>query len=185
MAIRQPSPIWPTRFSRGTRASSKKTSPNSLSPVICRSGRTVTPGRVELAEDERDAAVAVLRIGAARGRRSSPPTGRRWSRSSGRSATKWSPSSTALVLSEARSLPAPGSLKPWHQISSPASIGGMKRRRCSSLPWWMSAGPSSPMPSDVEDLRRVGERHLLLEDGLLDLAWRRARPTRRGQSMPR
>ena len=52
----------------------------------------------------------------------------------------------ALVLSEARSLPAPGSLNPWHQISSPESMGGMKRRRCVSLPWWMSAGPSSPMP---------------------------------------
>ncbi len=44
IAIRQPSPIWPTRFSRGTRASSKNTSPNSLSPVICRRRRTVTPG---------------------------------------------------------------------------------------------------------------------------------------------
>ena len=44
MAMRQPSPIVPTRFSFGTRASSKNTSPNSLSPVICRSGRTVTPG---------------------------------------------------------------------------------------------------------------------------------------------
>ena len=44
MAMRQPSPILPTRLSFGTRASSKKTSPNSLSPVICRSGRTVTPG---------------------------------------------------------------------------------------------------------------------------------------------
>ena len=44
MAIFQPSPILPTKFARGTRASSKKTSPNSLSPVIWRSGRTVTPG---------------------------------------------------------------------------------------------------------------------------------------------
>jgi len=60
--------------------------------------------------------------------------------------TKWSPSSRAAVLSAARSLPAPGSLKPWHQISSPESMGGMKRRRCASLPWWMSAGPRSPMP---------------------------------------
>ena len=30
-----------------------------------------------------------------------------------------SPSLTALVRSEARSLPASGSLKPWHQTSSP------------------------------------------------------------------
>jgi len=44
MAIFQPSPILPTRFSRGTLTSSKNTSPNSLSPVICFRRRTVTPG---------------------------------------------------------------------------------------------------------------------------------------------
>ena len=34
-----------------------------------------------------------------------------------------SPSRTARVPRLARSLPAPGSLNSWHQISSPASIG--------------------------------------------------------------
>ena len=34
-----------------------------------------------------------------------------------------SPSRTALVVRDARSLPAPGSLKSWHQTSSPASNG--------------------------------------------------------------
>ena len=33
-----------------------------------------------------------------------------------------SPSSTARVRSEARSEPASGSLKPWHQITSPAAM---------------------------------------------------------------
>ena len=34
-----------------------------------------------------------------------------------------SPSRTARVESEARSLPAPGSLNSWHQTSSPVSSG--------------------------------------------------------------
>ena len=37
--------------------------------------------------------------------------------------THSSPSSTALVRRAARSLPASGSLKSWHQISSAASSG--------------------------------------------------------------
>ena len=39
--------------------------------------------------------------------------------------TNSSPSRTARVVSPARSEPAPGSEKSWHQISSPRSIGGM------------------------------------------------------------
>jgi hypothetical protein len=37
--------------------------------------------------------------------------------------TQSSPSLTARVLSAARSLPASGSEKPWHQISSAVTIG--------------------------------------------------------------
>jgi hypothetical protein len=37
--------------------------------------------------------------------------------------THSSPSSTARVVSDARSEPDPGSLNSWHQISSPASSG--------------------------------------------------------------
>ena len=40
----------------------------------------------------------------------------------------------ARVESEARSLPASGSLKSWHHTSSPDSIRGIHRRRCSSVP---------------------------------------------------
>ena len=40
------------------------------------------------------------------------------------STTNWSPSRRARVWSPARSLPAPGSLKSWHHISSPRSIAG-------------------------------------------------------------
>ena len=42
---------------------------------------------------------------------------------------------TALVFREARSEPASGSEKPWHQISSPVRIGLRKRSFCSSVPW--------------------------------------------------
>ena len=37
--------------------------------------------------------------------------------------TQSSPSLTALVFSDARSEPASGSEKPWHQISSPERMG--------------------------------------------------------------
>ena len=42
---RQPSFSAPTRFSTGTRTSSRKTSLNSLSPCSVGSGRTSMPGR--------------------------------------------------------------------------------------------------------------------------------------------
>ena len=57
-----------------------------------------------------------------------------------------SPSSTAVVRTPARSEPAPGSLKPWHQYSSPFKIGGKKRCCCSGEPKVISVGPSKPSP---------------------------------------
>ena len=44
MAMFQPAPGAPSRCDAGTRTSSKNTSQNSASSVICRSGRTVMPG---------------------------------------------------------------------------------------------------------------------------------------------
>ena len=46
-----------------------------------------------------------------------------------------SPRSSALVVSEARSLPALGSLMPTHQVTSPLRVGRAKRSFCSSVPW--------------------------------------------------
>ncbi len=53
----------------------------------------------------------------------------------------------ALVRNDARSEPASGSEKSWHQISSPVRIGRRKRSFCSSVPNSMIVGParSSPM----------------------------------------
>lgn len=42
----QPSPTAPRRWVSGIRTPVRKTSLNSASPVICRSGRTSTPGSV-------------------------------------------------------------------------------------------------------------------------------------------
>ena len=46
IATRQPSPTSPMRSASGTRTSVRYTSLNSACPVICRSGRTSTPGAV-------------------------------------------------------------------------------------------------------------------------------------------
>ena len=57
-----------------------------------------------------------------------------------------SPSRTAVVRSDARSEPASGSLKSWHQISSPRRSGRSHRVFCSSVPYAISVGPASMMP---------------------------------------
>ena len=57
-----------------------------------------------------------------------------------------SPSGTARVRSDPRSEPASGSLKPWHQMTSPAAIGGRCWSRCASVPWRIKAGPTQLTP---------------------------------------
>ncbi len=47
---------------------------------------------------------------------------------------------------EARSEPASGSLNPWHQMTSPAAIGGRWRARWDSVPWRMIVGPTQLTP---------------------------------------
>ena len=59
--------------------------------------------------------------------------------------THSSPSRSARVARLARSEPAPGSLNSWHQTSSPRSMGGRYRARCSSVPWPIRVGPAMPM----------------------------------------
>src|SRR6478736_2482083 len=60
--------------------------------------------------------------------------------------THSSPSSTAVVLSEARSEPESGSEKPWHHAISPFMIAGRKCFFCSSVPCWRMVGPTSVSP---------------------------------------
>ena len=60
--------------------------------------------------------------------------------------THSSPSSSAFVLRPARSDPASGSLKPWHQAISPERIFGRKNFFCSSVPHCRMVGPTSVSP---------------------------------------
>ena len=57
-----------------------------------------------------------------------------------------SPSGVARVLSAARSEPASGSLKPWHQITSPAAMADRCCCFCASVPNAMIAGPTQLRP---------------------------------------
>src|SRR3546814_9015994 len=60
--------------------------------------------------------------------------------------THSSPSSTAEVLSEARSEPESGSLKPWHQRIEPFMIPGRYSFFCPSVPHWRIVGPTRVSP---------------------------------------
>ena len=57
-----------------------------------------------------------------------------------------SPSRTAVVVSPARSDPAPGSLNSWHHVCSPVSSGARNRSRTASGPWVRIVGPASVVP---------------------------------------
>ena len=104
--------------------------------------------------------------------------------------THSSPSSSARVDSDARSDPAPGSLKSWHQISSARTIGGRKRSRCSSVPWANSAGAALWMPERVQPAEVVRAQLGLDEPGRGAAAGRdrrtpparSARPARSGRT---
>ncbi len=145
IATFHPSPTAPTTFSSGTTASLKKISLNSESPVAWRSGRTSTPGCFM-------SQMKYVRLWW----RCSPPvlatSMHHLARCANEVHTFWplivQPPSpcTAEVVSAARSLPAFGSLNPWHHTSSPVRMGPRKRARCSSVPWVMITGPPMTSP---------------------------------------
>src|SRR5882762_4192449 len=62
---------------------------------------------------------------------------------------KRSPSRRASICKPARSEPALGSEKPWHQISSALRIFGIYRFFCASVPQAMMVGPMRPKPSEL------------------------------------
>ena len=57
-----------------------------------------------------------------------------------------SSSRTARLLMPARSLPASGSLQPWHHRSSAAAMRGRMRSCCSGVPNSKTVGASRKMP---------------------------------------
>ena len=168
-ATRQPSPSPPSRSASGTRASVKKTSLNSASPVIWKSGRTSTPGACMSTRN------AVMPrcfgwSGSVRARRR--PKLARWAtvvQTFWPFRTHSSPSRTARVARPATSEPAPGSLNSWHQISSHVNSG--RRYRCCwrSVPWATSVGATMPRPMM---LHRARERRTGLEQRSVTRCWR-------------
>ena len=119
MANAQPSPSLPIRRSPPTRTPSKSTSPSSSRPDIVRISRTSTPGvswSTSIIESPRchDSGVPVRRSTTQRDETVACDV-----QTLCPSTIQSSPSRTAFVRSEARSLPASGSEKPWHQRSAP------------------------------------------------------------------
>lgn len=64
--------------------------------------------------------------------------------------TKWSPSSTARVFSNARSEPAPGSLMPSEVVISARRIGTAHRCFCSGVPKLNSDAAMIPTPCGLK-----------------------------------
>ena len=60
---------------------------------------------------------------------------------------------SALVRSEARSEPASGSLKSWHQVISPRSVGPANLSAWAAVPWPRIAGMAQP-PMTISGLAR-------------------------------
>ena len=126
LAMVQPPFSGPTRFSFGTFTSVKKVSQNGEVPAISWIGRTSTPGRFMSISRKLMPSCFLRGVGA---HQAEAPVGPLRAGGPDLLAVdqEWSPLSSALVCSEARSEPAPGSEKPWHQRTSPRAIGGMWR----------------------------------------------------------
>ena len=82
--------------------------------------------------------------------------------------TKWSSCSVARVRSEARSEPASGSLKPWHQISSAERIERDVAPALLVVAEAQQRRPEHVEPDHVDELRRARGGELLVDDDLLD-----------------
>ena len=77
---------------------------------------------------------------------------------------------SARVRSDVRSLPAPGSLNSWHQISDASRIFGSQRAFCSSVPCASSVGPTRLTPMRPTSSGARAARQLLGDDVVLDRA---------------
>ena len=123
-ATDQPWLTSPRRWSSGTRASLKNTSLNEAPPVICRSGRTSTPG-ARMSTMKPVSPWCLGRSGSVR--QITSPMSLYWApevHTFWPETTHSSPSRSARVCRPARSDPAPGSLKSWHPTTSPRYMAG-------------------------------------------------------------
>ena len=121
-----------------------------------------------------------------RGGCTSRPCGRAKSRSSEPLITNVSPSATARVWSEARSEPARGSLKPWHQtVSALAMPGRMLRLLLVGAVEDDRRADAVGADAELDGGAVVG--HLLVVDDLHHVRWRRghrAPPASRASASP-
>ena len=140
MATAQPLLSPPMRLASGTRASVKNTSLKWEPWFICLSGRMSIPGcTVSITKNEMplclglSGSVRTTRI--PRSECWAPELHTFWPLT-----THSSPSRSAFVCRPARSLPAPGSEKNWHQASAPVARSRIQRAFCSSVPNSMITG---------------------------------------------
>ncbi len=150
-ATAQPWPTAPSRWLSGMRTPVRKTSLNSASPVIWRSGRTSTPGAC-MSQRKYVMPWCLGSAGSVRAIRMAQRAVWALEVHTFCPSTIQSPvplSRTARVPSAARSEPAPGSLKSWHQTSSPTHRGRRKRCFCSSVPYARIVGAAMPRPMPI------------------------------------
>ena len=171
----------PTRFSAGTRTSSKNTSQKWSLPVMSLIGVIVMPGRAHV-DDQLGQALVGRRVGIGAGDQVDPVgrSRRPRSRSSGRSTTKSSPSRTARVRMTATSDPASGSDMPMLHADVPSRMRGEVRRAaaraCRTAAAW---GPSGGRRTTTSASGApVGDERLEHDEPLERGCGRRRRPRR-------
>ena len=153
-AARQPSPGAPTTQSSGTNTWSRKTWLNISRPVISRSGRMSMPG-LSIATRKYVRPLCLGALASVRARQIAQSASRAsdvhtfWPVSSQPPPPSPAPAPSALVRSAARSEPASGSLKSWHQVISPRSVGPANRSAWAGVPWPRIAGIGPAADDDV------------------------------------
>ena len=139
-AARQPSLTPPITQSSGTYTSERKTSLNIASPVSSRNGRMSSPS-LRMSTKKHVMPLCFGSVGSVRARQMPQSASRAIDVQTFCPVSSHPPSARlALVDSDARSLPAPGSLKSWHQFISPRNVGPIQRCCCSGVPCAMSVG---------------------------------------------
>ncbi|CNG99657.1 Uncharacterised protein [Mycobacterium tuberculosis] len=152
VATRHPAFNSPTRFSTGTRASVKNTSLKSTSSWsdTDANGRRTTPG-VSVGMSN---ALIPLCFGASGSVRTNVKSTSAWWAPDVHTfcplTTKWSPSSTARVFSDARSDPAPGSLMPSDAVISARRIGTAQRCFWAGVPNDSNEAAMIPTPCGLK-----------------------------------
>src|SRR5829696_2488116 len=147
IAVGHPPPTPPTTLSAGVRASVRKTSLNEACPAALTIGRTTTPGwSIGTRSSERPLCLGTSESVRARTKiqfAHAPADVQIFCPLT----THCPRSSAALVRTDARSEPASGSEKPWHQRSVPDRMRGRKCLFGSSDPKAISVLPSSSIPN--------------------------------------